>query len=220
MSINTNFNANPYYDDFDEDKKFLRMLFKPGFAVQARELTQLQTILQKQVERFGNHVFKNGSVVSGGTTYLQDATYLKLDSTYAGTAVTANNFVGATIVDSVSTPTKRAEVIKVFDADAGTGDPKTLMVKQIFGTAFAPGDTIFTFENSPTSANISSAGVGTGQLFSVTEGVYFYDGFFIQNDEQTIATSKYSNTTANARIGFEITESTTCLLYTSPSPRD
>jgi len=209
MSINTNFNANPYYDDFDEDKKFLRMLFKPGFAVQARELTQLQTILQKQVERFGNHVFKNGSVVSGGTTYLQDATYLKLDSTYAGTAVTANNFVGATIVDSVSTPTKRAEVIKVFDADAGTGDPKTLMVKQIFGTAFAPGDTIFTFENSPTSANISSAGVGTGQLFSVTEGVYFYDGFFIQNDEQTIATSKYSNTTANARIGFEITESTT-----------
>jgi hypothetical protein len=209
MSINTNFNANPYYDDFDEDKKFLRMLFKPGFAVQARELTQLQTILQKQVERFGNHVFKNGSVVSGGTTYLQDATYLKLDSTYAGTAVTANNFIGATIVDSVSAPTKRAEVIKVFDADAGTGDPKTLMVKQIFGTAFVPGDTIFTFETSPTTANISTSGVGTGQLFSITEGVYFYDGFFIQNDQQTIATSKYSNTTANARIGFEITESTT-----------
>lgn len=208
MSIDTNFNANPYYDDFDEDKKFLRMLFKPGFAVQARELTQLQTILQKQVERFGNHIFKNGSVVSGGTTYLQDATFLKLDSTYAGTAVTANNFVGATIVDSVSAPTKRAEVIKVFDADAGTGDPKTLMVKQIFGDAFVSGDTILTFETSPTSANISTSGVGTGQLFSVTEGVYFYDGFFVQNDQQTIATSKYSNTSANARIGFEITEST------------
>ena len=208
MSINTNFNVNPYYDDFDEDKKFLRMLFKPGYAVQARELTQLQTILQKQVERFGNHVFKNGSVVSGGTTFLQDATYLKLDSTYAGTAVTANNFIGATIVDSVSAPTKRAEVIKVYDADAGTGDPKTLLVKQIFGTAFTPGDTIYTFEASPTTANISTSGVGTGQIFSVTEGVYFYDGFFIQNDAQTIATSKYSSTTANARIGFEITEST------------
>jgi len=208
MSINTNFNVNPYYDDFDEDKKFLRMLFKPGYAVQARELTQLQTILQKQVERFGNHVFKNGSVVSGGTTFLQDATYLKLDSTYAGTAVTANNFIGATIVDSVSAPTKRAEVIKVYDADTGTGDPKTLLVKQIFGTAFTPGDTIYTFEASPTTANISTSGVGTGQIFSVTEGVYFYDGFFIQNDAQTIATSKYSSTTANARIGFEITEST------------
>jgi hypothetical protein len=209
MSINTNFNANPYYDDYDEDKKFLRMLFKPGYAVQARELTQLQTILQKQIERFGNHVFKNGSVVTGGTTYLQDATYLKLDSTYAGTAVTANNFIGASIVDSISVPTKRAEVIKVFDADAGTGDPKTLLVKQIYGDAFTPGDTILTYESSPTSANISTSGVGTGQLFSVTEGVYFYDGFFVQNDQQTIATSKYSSTTANARIGFEITESTT-----------
>jgi hypothetical protein len=209
MSINTNFNANPYYDDYDEDKKFLRMLFKPGYAVQARELTQLQTILQKQVERFGNHIFKNGSVVTGGTTYLQDATYLKLDSTYAGSAVTANNFIGASIVDSISTPTKRAEVIKVFDADAGTGDPKTLLVKQIFGDAFVSGDTIYTFESSPTTANISTSGVGTGQIFSVAEGVYFYDGFFIQNDQQTIATSKYSSTTANARIGFEITESTT-----------
>ena len=71
MSINTNFNANPYYDDYDEDKKFLRMLFKPGYAVQARELTQLQSILQKQTERFGNHVFKNGSVVTGGQFTIQ-----------------------------------------------------------------------------------------------------------------------------------------------------
>ena len=60
MSINTNFNVDPYYDDFDEDKKFLRVLFKPGYAVQARELTQAQTIVQKQIERFGNHIFKIG----------------------------------------------------------------------------------------------------------------------------------------------------------------
>ncbi len=208
MSINTNFNVSPYYDDYDEDKKFLRMLFKPGYAVQARELTQLQTILQKQVERFGNHVFQNGSVVTGGTTYLQDATYIKLDSTYSGSAVDVSIFDGATIVDNIQTPTKRAEVIKVYDADAGTGDPKTLLVKQIYGSAFASGDTILTYESSPTSANISTSGVGTGQIFSVTEGVFYYDGFFIQNDQQTIATSKYSSTTANARIGFEITEST------------
>ena len=54
------FNINPYYDDFDEEKKFLRILFRPGYAVQARELTQLQTILQNQVSRFGNNIFKNG----------------------------------------------------------------------------------------------------------------------------------------------------------------
>ena len=207
MSIDTNFNANPYYDDYDEDKKFLRVLFKPGYAVQARELTQAQSILQKQVERFGNHVFQNGSVVTGGQSFLQDCTYIKLDSTYSGTTVNISTFVDSTIVDNIQTPTKRAEVIKVYDADSGTGDPKTLLVKQLYGTAFTSGDTILTYESSPAYANISTSGVGTGQIFSVTEGVYYYDGYFIKNDKQTIATSKYSNTTANAKIGFEITES-------------
>ena len=188
MSINTNFNVDPYYDDYDEDKKFLRVLFKPGYAVQARELTQAQSILQKQVERFGNHIFKNGSVVTGGTTYLQDCTYLKLDSTYSGATVNTTAFVGSTIVDNIQIPTKRAEVIKVYDADSGTGDPKTLLVKQLYGDVFVSGDTILTYESSPTSANISTSGVGTGQIFSVTEGVYYYDGFFVKNDEQTIAT--------------------------------
>ena len=150
MSLNTNFNINPYYDDYSEDKKFLRMLFKPGYAVQARELTQLQTILQKQVERFGANIFKNGSLVTGGQTFLQDATYLKLDTDYAGSAVVANNFVGLSITNS--TATKRGEVVVIYDADAGTGDPKTLLVKQLYGDSFAAGETIQTVESAPSFA--------------------------------------------------------------------
>ena len=57
--------SNPYYDDFDDTKKFLRVLFKPGYAVQARELTQLQTLLQNQISKFGSHIFKDGSQVFG-----------------------------------------------------------------------------------------------------------------------------------------------------------
>ena len=212
MALDTNFNVNPYYDDYDEDKKFLRMLFKPGYAVQARELTQLQTILQKQVQRFGTSVYKNGSVVTGGQTFFQNVTYLKLDSTYLGSAVTANNFIDKTLVDDNTNPTKKALVLKVFDADPGTGDPKTLLVKYIYGTEFAAGDTIKTYETSAVSANIATSGTGAGQIFSVNEGVYYYEGFFIKNDAQTIAVSKYSQT-ANARVGFEITEST--VSYTS-----
>ena len=206
MAIDTNFNVNPYYDDYDEDKKFLRMLFKPGYAVQARELTQLQTILQKQVERFGNHIFLNGSVVTGGQTVFQNTSYLNVSTSFAGTAVEINDFNNKTIVDNIQNPTKRAQVIKVIDADSGTGDPKTLMISPIFGT-FNSGDTILTFETTPISANVAPSGTGEGQTFSVDQGVYFYDGFFIQNDAQTIAVSKY-NLTSNARIGFEITEST------------
>ena len=182
------------------------MLFRSGYAVQARELTQLQTLLQNQIGRFGDHVFKNGSVVTGGQTFLQDATYLKLDTDYSGTAVDVTTFDGMTITDS--TGAKRGEVIVVFDANSGTGDPKTLMIKQIYGSAFAAGETIQTSETNPVYANIATSGTGTGQIFSINEGVFFYDGFFIKNDAQTIATSKYNNSTANARIGLEITEST------------
>ena len=205
MTLNTNFNLNPYYDDYDEDKKFLRVLFKPGYAVQARELTQLQTMLQKQSERFGGAAYKNGGVVSGAETFTQDCTYIKLNSTYLGNDIVANNFTGMAILSNDES--KRGEVIKAYAADSGTGDPITLMVKQLYGSSFVDGDVIKTDETSPYYASIATSGVGSGQIFSVTEGVFFYEGFFIKSDAQTIAISKYSNTTSNARIGFEITES-------------
>ena len=204
MSLDTNFNLNPYYDDFDEAKKYLRLLFKPGYAVQARELTQIQTLLQNQVERFGSHIFKNGSVVSGGQFFIQDSVYLKLDTAYNTIDIDVTDFSNKTILSADNL--KRGEVIVSFDANAGTGDPKTLMVKQIYGDPFVAGETIHTSEAVPVYANVATSGVGTGQIFSVAEGVFYYDGFFIQNDAQTVATSKYNNTTATARIGFEIQE--------------
>ena len=60
------FNISPYYDDHDPAKGFLRVLFKPGYALQARELTQLQTILQNQISAVGDHLFKDGSRIAGG----------------------------------------------------------------------------------------------------------------------------------------------------------
>ena len=66
VSISTDLNVDPYYDDFNEEKNFHQILFRPGLAVQARELTQLQTLLQKQTSRFGNHVFTEGTIIHGG----------------------------------------------------------------------------------------------------------------------------------------------------------
>ena len=65
MPQKTDLNVSPYFDDFDESDNFARTLFRPGFAVQAREVTQLQTILQKQIERHGSHIFQDGSIVLG-----------------------------------------------------------------------------------------------------------------------------------------------------------
>ena len=55
----------PYFDDYSEDKNFHRVLFKPGVAVQSRELTQSQTILQNQIKRVGDYLFSDGQKVTG-----------------------------------------------------------------------------------------------------------------------------------------------------------
>jgi hypothetical protein len=65
MALQTDFNVKPYYDDYDPKKDFYRVLFQPGVAVQARELNQLQTILQNQIEKFGDNIFKRGTIIDG-----------------------------------------------------------------------------------------------------------------------------------------------------------
>ena len=88
-----NFNVAPWYDDFDASKNYHRILFKPGFAVQARELTQAQTILQDQITKFADNIFKQNSPVTGGqvTTNLL-CNYIKLQSSYQGTTIDLDLF--------------------------------------------------------------------------------------------------------------------------------
>ena len=66
MPQKTNLNVAPYYDDFTQDKNFYKVLFRPGYSIQARELTQLQSILQNQIESFGKYAFKQGELVIPG----------------------------------------------------------------------------------------------------------------------------------------------------------
>ena len=82
MAQKTNLNATPYYDDFKETNNFHRVLFRPGYAVQARELTQLQSQLQYQIEAHGSHIFKEGALVVPGRGRLKKRTTLKLESTF------------------------------------------------------------------------------------------------------------------------------------------
>lgn len=79
MPINTNLNIAPYFDDFDVEKQFYKILFKPAYAVQARELTQLQTILQNQIEQFGDNIYQEGTIIKGcNFTVLSGLQYVKL----------------------------------------------------------------------------------------------------------------------------------------------
>ena len=85
------FNVSPYYDDFlaagSDGKapkdKYYRILFRPSVAIQAREMTQLQTILQQQISNFGDHMFKEGAmIIPGGTSLDLQYGFIKVNASY------------------------------------------------------------------------------------------------------------------------------------------
>ena len=92
MPEQTNLNVAPFFDDFKEENNFVRTLFRPGFAIQARELTQLQSTLQNQIERHGNHIFQEGAMVIPGQISLADVATLKLASTFSGETIDPSQY--------------------------------------------------------------------------------------------------------------------------------
>ena len=86
-------NTSPYFDDYNEDKKFVRVLYVPGRAVQARELTQMQTLQQVQTRRFANYFFKQGSIIDGCDQQVDlSLDYVKLQANYNGSEVDVTDF--------------------------------------------------------------------------------------------------------------------------------
>jgi hypothetical protein len=189
----------PYFDDYSEDKNFHRLMFRPGYAVQGRELTQLQTILQAQIERGGNHIFKNGSIVQGGQIAISDAVYLNLYAQYDGTDIDANNFVKQTLTLANSSNSIIAHVIGASDAIDTA--PPVIVIKYLSGDEFSNNDTIRTASN--VRANVAaSAANGRALVAGITDGIFFMNGFYIKIPAQEIVIDKYS-TQANAKIGIE-----------------
>ena len=134
MPIQTDLSVSPYFDDFDENKDYYKILFRPGVAVQARELNQFQTILQKQIERFGDHVFKRGTVVDGCDITFQSALqYVKLkDNQIDGAPVNVNQLVGYYVKDTANVSPLIASIQTTVDGyESRSPDLKTIYVKYI-----------------------------------------------------------------------------------------
>jgi hypothetical protein len=205
-----NFNTDPYYDDYSESKGFHRILFKPGVAVQARELNQLQTILQNQVSRFGNHVFKPGSmVIPGSIKFDPNFNYVKLLTTYNSADIDVTNYLNRELIGQTSGI--RAQVIKV-EAATGTDAP-TLFVKYLdsgssrTATSFSPGETISTNDTGTlyfaTVSSINPTGKCLGA--SISDGVYFVKDNFVKVFANTIILDKYLSN-SNYKVGLEVAE--------------
>jgi hypothetical protein len=203
-----NFNTDPYFDDYSEADGFHRILFKPGVAVQSRELNQLQTILQNQVSRFGNHVFKPGSmVIPGNIKFDKNINFVKLLTTFNSENIEVANFLNREMIGQTSGV--RAQVIKVEEGTVT--DPPTIFVKYLdSGTsrtagAFSAAENIVTNDTGTAySATVSSTGKCLGA--SISDGVYFVKDNFVKVFSNNIILDKYL-TNSNYKVGLEVSES-------------
>ena len=126
MAQKTDLNVAPYYDDFDTTDNFHRVLFRPGFAVQARELTQLQSILQNQIERHGQNVFKEGTIIiPGQLSVSNNYTSIQLASQFGGEDVVVSQYLNTTTPVTITGATSgvKAKVIG-FEAGTSTTQPR------------------------------------------------------------------------------------------------
>lgn len=232
----TNFNVKPYYDDYDSSKNFHRVLFRPSYSVQARELTQLQTILQNQITKFGNHIFQNGSmVIPGDINFDLKYDYIKVNSAYNTLEVETYRTSFLNKIITGGTTGVKAKVIGTVAATSSTSttsaDPLTLYIKyEDSGTnnetlTFSASEVITSLNADNTTAKNPSltedqttelnatiqstdTPVGTGSAVLVHAGVYFINGHFVSNTEQVILLDKYTNL-PSYRIGFNVAESFT-----------
>jgi hypothetical protein len=139
----TDLNVAPYFDDFESSDNFVRTLFRPGYAIQAREITQLQSALQNQIERGFSHVFKDGTMVIPGNLAMQtSARYVKLENSFGGETIDVSQYVNSDIPVILTGATSGVQFTVSFATPATTTDPATL-----FGTY--------------TSSNLSGAKVTT-----------------------------------------------------------
>ena len=224
MAQKINLNVSPYYDDYDSEKNYYKVLYKPGFPVQARELTTQQSILQDQIESFGEHVFKpNSVVIPGGIAVDTQYNAVKLNSTNFNIDISVyiQNFLGKKIVGGQSGIEAVVKFISLPDGVNVTDT--TLYVNYVSADSnsqintFSDGESLSCTEdviygnttisaNTPFASLISENATAIGSAAFISNGVYFVRGYFVRVSDQTIILDNYTNT-PSYRVGLRIEES-------------
>ena len=227
MAQQTNLNISPYFDDFSPENDYYKVLFKPGYPVQARELTTLQSILQNQVEKFGQHFFKEGAkVIPGNISYTQLYYCVQLNNTFQGVPVSAyaeqligTKITGVTsgvsaVVDSILLPqsSQRGNLtfyLKYISSNSSDNttqeflDNEELFCDQIINSTLLGNTSIPA--GSSFASTIPSRASATGSAFQIQRGVYFIRGYFVDVSSETLILDQYTNT-PSYRVGLLIRE--------------
>lgn len=209
------FSIDPYYDDFDEAKRYLKMLFRPGFALQARELTQLQSIIQNQIERFGNFVLEDGSMVFGGQITEIPTKVALVEGLSGGGGMIARDLVDKIVEVGWDGVTSHAKIVFAM-RDPSDDETNDIVVYYQFLSGEEYGDQDepiirgfnqgITFEAGISLGAIPFDGdeIPSGMVVFVDEGIRYTNGYFVSHGQQ--------------RIGlYEIPESGSNYIYSTPS---
>ena len=199
-----NLNTDPYYDDFDKTKGFHQILFKPGVAVQARELTQIQSILQNQIKAFGNNIFKEGALIQGG--------HQSLDRQYHSVKLTADSdAVVMSLIDQEIYGLNSGIKAKVVNATQATdaGDPPTIFIKYLNSgkskekSGFAQSEIIWNESKTVAVTTAATSVNAVGTAYTITNGIIYAAGFFVYFADQTAILNKYGPIN-NILVGFDV----------------
>jgi hypothetical protein len=227
MPQETNLNVSPYFDDYSPENNYYKVLFKPGYPVQSRELTTLQSILQNQIEKLGQAFFKDGAkVIPGHFGYNTSYFAIQLNNSYLGIPIDAyiSQLVGLKITGRTSGVTAVVDNY-LFSSQSDRGTP-TLYLNYIASSSqnnssqtFLDGEELFTdtaissgllgsetIQAGQTFAiTLANNAASTGSAFSISEGIYFIRGQFIPVQNETLILDQYTNT-PNYRVGLFISE--------------
>lgn len=217
-NLSTDLNVTPYYDDYEDNKEYYRILYKPGFAVQGRELTQMQTILQKQITRFGRHIFDEGTIVLPGNFQLfanndssvsKGLNYVKIrDVDNSNNNITLSKFDSVILRGATSNITAYVNIIA--DGSEISSNTKTLYVDYLSVSSSNTAQKTFLnneilVSNVGNVVTVSSNATGKGSAFRITEGVIFSKEHFVYFPEQEVILDRY-NDNPTAKVGFNIIE--------------
>ena len=224
MPQETNLNVAPYFDDFDPQSNYYKVLFKPAYPVQARELNNLQSILQNQIEDMGTHFFKEGAkVIPGQLTYLPNFYAVQIEPEFLGIPVDLylKELVGKKITGSTSGVT--AEVVTYITDQESENGNFTIYVDYYDSSTsdnstqtFLDNEVLLTNDNISFTTTFIAAGEGfsktlttnanrVGSAFALSNGVYFLRGYFVDVEDQILILDQYNNK-PNYRVGLNITE--------------
>lgn len=199
-----------YNDDYDANDHYHQILFNSGRALQARELTQLQTMIYEELGRLGKNIFKEGAVVNPGgcsvDSYIDWVTIISVNS-----GGQFEDIAVGTIFENNATGV-RAKVIDVKPYDGDQFTYNTLYIQYIDSgnnvissdpVTFGDAEVIQGGGYNLTTYNINSTGKGV--RFTSNEGDFFVLGRFVHTDDQSFYISPYS-TPADATVGFKVVQ--------------